>query len=431
MPEIKPFRGWRYNKAVVRNLARVVAPPYDVISKEEQERFHKKSPYNIIRLILGKDKKGDSSRNNKYARARLFLKEWISKGVISREEAPAVYVYAQDYRQAGRSRTRLGFIAAMKIDERFILRHENTLASPKRDRMALLKEVRTNLSPIFGLFEDKTGRIQKILKETLKLKPCVNVSMDGVRHRVFVEDRPSQLGRISGLVQTKPMFIADGHHRFEVACQFRRWMRSRFRKEPGASWDYVMTYLSDYAHNPFEIFPTHRLLRIPKNMKEPLEVLRKGGRLVRVKSLSSVLGKLARNRMETKDRAYRFGVYLRNEGFFIFTLAKVRSSRTGKSPVDQLDVAVLHKTLIEPCFGIKKIEKSPDIDFTRDAGEAVRKVNAGEFDVAVFLRPTSLDEMLLVSRKGLKMPQKSTYFYPKLLSGLVFHKFDENGTRPL
>ena len=425
MPEIKGFRGWRYDKRTIKDLSSVFAPPYDVISKKEQEALHKKNPYNVVRLILGKEKSGDSGLNNKYSRAGKFLDEWSKSGVLAQEESPAIYVYAQEYSEEGKIRSRVGFMAAMKIDERSVLRHENTLARPKIDRMALLKEVRTNLSPVFGLFEDKSGNVQKLLKEAMTLSPAIDVRIDGVWHRIFVEKRPEQLQKIRKEMLKKLMFIADGHHRFEVACQFKNWMRSNFPKAEDPGWDYVMTYFSDCGHNPFKIFPTHRLLSVSKKVKEPLKVLAQRGRLERVSGLGAILKRLASTRSQTEDKKYSFGILTRKEGFFIFTLNSKYSKLVGKNPVEKLDVAVLHKMIVGPCFKIATIEKSKDIDFTRDPKEACEKVKNGEFDMALFLRPTSLDEMLLVSKKGLKMPQKSTYFYPKLLSGLVFHKFDE------
>ncbi len=424
MPEMKPFKGWRYNPAKIKDLSAVFAPPYDVISKKEREAFHRKDPRNVIRLILGNEKKGDSARDNRYTRARRFLREWTASGVLVEEEKPSIYVYLQDYLENGRRQSRLGFIAAMKIDEKAVLKHENTLAAPKKDRMALLKEVKTNLSPIFGLFEDKKGEVRKILKGALR-RPVIDVTLDGVRHRVFVENRTGPLQILAGRMRGKPLFIADGHHRFEVACQFKNWMRSQFPAARNAGWEYVMTYFADCVHNPFKIFPTHRLLALPKEVKNPLEILRRRGAFHPASSLSAVLQKLSKNRRESADKNYSFGIYTQKDGFFIFTLNREFTARVGKSPVEQLDVAVLHNVIIGPCFKIKAIEKSTSIDFTRDPQEACRKVKSGEFNMAVFLRPTSLEEMLLVSKRGLKMPQKSTYFYPKLLSGLVFHKLDE------
>ncbi len=438
MPVIEPFQGWRYRREKIRRPADVLAPPYDVISGTEQEELHRRSPYNVVRLILGLDERGDNVKNNKYTRAGKLLRQWISSGILAKDQAPAIYVVVQDYKEGLKPRTRIGFMAAMKIDERGVLRHENTLAKPKKDRLALLKEVRANLSPIFGLIEDKKGAVDRLLKMTLKSAPTVDVKIHDVRHRLYVEHRPKFLKKLKKEMQAKPVYIADGHHRFEVACRFRDWMRRKIGRsatktsaDPSAAnaadWNYVMTYFSDFAHNPFAIFPTHRLIRVSKVLKDPLTLLGQRGTLEKVGGLPAVLSRLSRIRERTRHPGrYRFGIYTKKNTFYIFTLDKSHS-RTGDSPAAKLDVAVLHERVLEPCFHLEAIEKSRAIDFTRDPRHAVAEVKNGRFDMAFFLRPTSLKEMIDVSKKGLRMPQKSTYFYPKLLSGLVFHCFDPNG----
>jgi uncharacterized protein (DUF1015 family) len=424
MPEIKPFRGWRYNPEKIADFSKVLAPPYDVISKTEQAALHRRDPHNVVRLILGEERKKDTAKDNRYTRARRFLNEWISRRIFVREATPCVYVYVQDYRE-GRARvTRVGFIAAMKLDEGAVLKHENTLASPKRDRLALIQEVKTNLSPVFGLFEDSSGAVQRLLQKTLKLKPGLDVAIAGVRHRLFVEPRPEIIGAVCAHVKSKPMFIADGHHRFEVACQFKQIMNSKFSDAPEAGWNYVMTYFSDCLHNPFAIYPTHRLIRIARSARAAVPVLRKHGVLRKVRNLEALLSALEKKTPRSKVRRYVFGFFTKKEGFYLLTLDPKETSEVAGNPVERLDVAVLHRKIIEPCFGIRAVEKSQAIDFTRDAEDACLKVRAGEFSMAIFLKATSLKEMIEVSKKGMRMPQKSTYFYPKLLSGLVFHRLD-------
>jgi uncharacterized protein (DUF1015 family) len=419
MPQIRAFQGLRYNDQKIKKLANVYAPPYDVISPKEQQALHDKNPFNVIRLELGKEKSGDSAKNNKYTRAKEALQSWKKESVLMKEDVPSLYVYVQDYHEEGRNKTRLGFLAAMKIDESSVLKHENTLAGPKQDRMALLKEVRTNLSPIFGLFEDAKADIKKILSPTIKAQADIDVTVDNVRHRIYVEKNPAVLRKVEETMKHKPMFIADGHHRFEVSCQFKRWAKA---KNANAASNYVMTYFADVDHNPFKIFPTHRLIRTPKSTAQALELLATRGKLEKVANIDAVLRRLDQNRLESREAAYPFGIYTAKEGFYIFTLDRKWTDSLKKDPVKQLDVAVLHEQIIAPLFKIKKIAKSKEIDFTRDAKVAHDKVAGREFDMAFFLRPTSLKEMIDVSKKGLKMPQKSTYFYPKLLTGLVFHE---------
>jgi uncharacterized protein (DUF1015 family) len=419
MPEIKSFRAWRYNHKKIKNLSKVVAPPYDVISKADQKKLYDANPYNVIRLELGQTFPSDTPQNNRYTRAYDTLKDWKHESVLVQEEYPVIYVHEQQYLEEGQKKKRIGFFAAMKLDEKSVLKHENTLAGPKEDRLHLLKEVRTNLSPIFGLFEDSKGIVQKLLLPATRKKAIVDVVVSGVRHKLFIEDRREVAAQIAEVMKPKPMFIADGHHRFEVATQFKKWMHTQTGGREGA-WDYVFTYFSDCLHNPFKIFPTHRLIKVKKgqNFLKPLDKL---GKVEIAKDLKEVLARLAKCRDEEKDKSYRFGFYTAKDGFRLLKLdAKVAQS-IASNPVAKLDVAVLHDKIIAPGYGIHAIEKSELIDFTRDAEEAVQKVKSGDFDLAIFLRPTSLKEMLYVSKKGLKMPQKSTYFYPKLLTGLLFY----------
>lgn len=426
MPQVKGFKGWRYNSAQISDLTKVFAPPYDVISKKQQEELYRRHPANVIRLELGKEMSTDNAADNKYSRAKRLFEEWMNTGVLRQDRDECLYVCEQFYKIDGRAERRIGFLAAMQIDENAVLKHENTLATPKKDRMALLKEVRTNLSPIFGLFEDKKGSIQKILTQVVKKKPEIDVTIDNVRHRVFALSDTKQVKKISALLKAKPMFIADGHHRFEVACQFKKWIQSQkptpYKGSEG--WRYVMTYFSDVLHNPFKIYPTHRLIKVPSSMRNPIELLLKCGDIQKMGSLKEVLSNLQKTRDEEKKSPYKFGIFSKKHGFYLLKVNSALVKKTLKSVVDELDVAVLHNTLIAPLFKIKKIEKSESIDFTRDADEAYEKIKDGSFDLAFFLRPTSLKEMLDVSKKGLKMPQKSTYFYPKLLTGVVFHRFE-------
>lgn len=418
MPAIKPFRAWRYDGRKVRDFSAVTAPPYDVISKEEQDSLYRKNPYNVIRLELAKERPGDGPADNKYTRAASTLAEWKSSGVLTRDAAPALYAYVQDYKEEGKAKRRLGFFAAMALDEKAVLKHENTLAGPKADRLTLIKATRTNLSPIFGLFEDPKGAVNKALAASTRKKPVADATHDGVRHRLYVEDRPNVVEAVCRALKQKPMFIADGHHRFEVACQYRDFRAAQQKGRADAPFHYVMTYFADVTHNPFKIFPTHRLV---KSAGDPLPALAKLGTLEKARDLAAVLKALDRYRVETKDKAYRFGVYTKKNGYRILTLDAKNAPKKSAGPVDALDVSALHEYVIAPVFGVREIAKSEKIDFSRDPKAAVKKVDRGQFDAALFLRPTSLNEMIVASKKGLKMPQKSTYFWPKLVTGLVFN----------
>ena len=335
-------------------------------------------------------------------------------------------MYVQDYKEEGRNKTRYGFLSLMKIDEKSVLKHENTLAAPKEDRLRLLRSTRTNLSPIFGLFEDKGSAVNTLLKKAVKLAPFADVTVDGVRHRLFIETRRPVIAAVEKAMKSKPMYIADGHHRFETACNYKKEAKKLSHSQAPIGSDFVMTYFADAFNNPFKIFPTHRLIKVSD--PSDWDKVSKRGTLKKVKTLSSLLKHLDEYREDVPGKPYDFGFYTKKYGYYLFRMNKAFAAKVKNNPVDRLDVAVMHAFLIDPCFGIKKIERSERIDFTRDPKDAVARVDDESFDAAIFLRPTSLKEMILASKKGLKMPQKSTYFYPKLLSGLVFHSLSDGIT---
>ena len=255
----------------------------------------------------------------------------------------------------------------------------------------------------------------------MRLTPFADVTIDGVRHRLFIEIRESVISGIVKAMKAKPMYIADGHHRFETACNYQK--EERLAGSSGSGHEYVMTYFADSRSNPFKIFPTHRLIRV-SNVKS-WDQLAKLGAIEKVSGAQALLKRLDAYRADVPGQPYDFGFYTRETGFHFLRLNRKTVVRVKKNPVDSLDVAVLHRFILEPCFGIKRIEKSEAIDFTRDPEDAKRRVDQGVFDAAFFLRPTSLKEMIRASKKGLKMPQKSTYFHPKLLSGLVFYSLND------
>lgn len=425
MPVVKAFRGLRYNEKKFRYPANLFAPPYDIISAREQEKLYRSHPHNVVRLELGRIRKTDNADNNRYTRAAAILKDWIKQQVLIEDPLPSFYIYEQRYTEEGKKKVRLGFLGAMKLDEKSVLKHENTLEAPKKDRMELLKKVETNLSPIFGLVEDKLGQLQKILKKTTTQKPLYSVTLAGVCHRIYKESNPDRCRAISKVLADKSMHIADGHHRFEVACQYRRFKDAEQGSACDAPWQYALVYFSDVLHNPFKIYPTHRLLKVNRP-GEVYSILRSLGTVKRESGLKTILKILGQEPKKTA-RVYPFGVYTKKEGFFTVTLGKDVVRNLSKDPVAHLDVSVLHDKILKARFGLDAVEKSDRIDFTRDAVEAVSKVRAGLFDVAFFLRPTSLSEMLQISSAGKRMPQKSTYFYPKLVTGLVFHRLKGEG----
>jgi len=426
MAKIKPFKGILYNKEKTNTL-KVVAPPYDVISPSMQNRFYQREKHNIIRLILGKDEKGDTQKKNKYTRAKKLLNEWLKKKVLIKDKKSAFYIYTQQYLQKGKKKTRIGFMALMKIEDpkmSGILPHEYTLDKPKADRLNLITNTKANLSPIFSLFQDKENKINKVLKTFVKTKnPLFTIETEGVAHKFWRMDNKALIAKITKWMKGKKIFIADGHHRYEVALNYRNRMTDK--KEFKKSMDYVLMYFSNLSERGnLTILSTHRVVRsIESFEKEKFKSKLK--KFFYLKYTNSVeeciecLDKSPRNRRV-------FGMYIGGNKFYILTLKEfysvdklIEAQKTYS--LKKLDVTILHDIILGKILDVKNPESS--VKYIRNERDARKVVEKGDYKVAFFLRPTKITEMKAVAEKGQMMPQKSTYFYPKLLTGLVINKF--------
>jgi len=401
MPDIIPFHGHRYNPKKISKFEDVLSPPYDVISEKEQRALYQKSPHNFVRVDLRKKMAGGHG----YQAAAQELKSWIEQGVFICDEQPSLYVYVQNYRNPrGKPAKRIGFLSLMKINPRKVKKHENTLAGPKTDRTALTESMGAQLSPIFGLFHDRPGTIHTALRTVTQKKPIVDVKMSGVRHRLYIENRPHYIQAIRSCLKPKNMYIADGHHRFEVAYQFHR----KNAKKPQTG--YIMTYLCDALRNDFTIYPTHRILKgLPAGWEALFE---KTAARYFDKEPCGTLNSLLRSLEKTPAGNVAVGCFLKGRYWKLTLRSKTRD----------LDVSVLHKYFIKKLLG-EDVTRSEKIQFERDPLLAVRRVRSKKAQAAFFLSKMPIEEMMRISDEGIKLPQKSTYFYPKLLSGLVFYKF--------
>ena len=426
MANIKAFNGILYNRKKV-NITKVVAPPYDVISESMQSKFYSKDDHNVIRLILGKEEKSDGKSNNKYTRAKNFLNDWLRRKVLVKDSKHSIYVHLQEYLHKGKKKTRIGFIALMKIEDpkrSGILPHEYTLSKPKEDRMKLIKSAKTNLSPIFSLFQDKNRGVNNILRNTIKSgNPLFSVETEGVIHKLWCLSDKKAIKRVIALMKDKKIFIADGHHRYEVALNYRNAMRKT--KAFKNSMDYVMMYFSDLKEKSnLTVFPTHRVLKNVGrfNGAKLQKEFGKHFNITVAPDLERCMDKLEKAPLRTQT----FGVYVGNGKFYnmapkkglsIYSLIKKKKTKALK----RLDVTVLHDLIIDNMFDPENKEGS--LKYIRDEKDAVKVVDNGDYEIAFFLRPTDVMDMKAVAEKGEMMPQKSTYFYPKLLTGLVMNKF--------
>lgn len=412
MADIAPFKGILYNLEKIKDPSRIVAPPYDVISKEEQDELYNSSPYNIIRILLGKDLAGDDEKENKYIRAARSLKEWQEKNILERDKDDCIYVYEQEFTVDGQTKKRLGFIALLKLEDfdartSSVYPHEYTLDAPKRDRTSLIGSIEANLGPIFTLFADEDKSIDAILAQETRSQAIIDlVDSQGMRNKLWrISDKGKAQG-ITSLMKKEKIFIADGHHRYEVGLAF-----SKTKKDP--RYGYILSYFTDLYADGIVILPVHRLIAGVDDgaIAELQEGLKKDFSIRAIASRGEAKEFLSRGASSEK----RFVMYAKGE----FTGLTLRDS-------DLLDVIVLHDLIVEPLR--KKVRTTTQgreilIDFTKDSDYAVGEVDAGRTSLLIMLNPTKITEIRDVAFSGKRMPQKSTYFYPKVLTGLVMNVF--------
>lgn len=426
MPKIIPFRGVRYNPAKIRDIATVVAPPYDVIGPAAQSHFYSRHPCNVVRLILGRSSKADTSKSNRYTRARDFFNKWARDGLLVRDPNPAIYLYSQQYVHNKKKIERSGFIALMDLGQHGkVLPHENTLAAPKRDRLMLMKATEANLEPIFVLYEDPAHRVMRLfIRHKANSKPIMDFRFESVRNRLWRMEDPALIKLVGDLMGSKSAFIADGHHRFETARNYHAQVLKKGASGPlRNSSAYIMVYFVESDDKALTILPAHRAVIDIKGLKKERIIgrLRKFFSIRKVSGAGAMMSALAQG-----ASGHVFGLYLGRGDMRILKLEDVSvSDREIKGkPKDwkRLDVSILHNFIIGHV--LKLSDSDDNIDFIKNPKDAIDRVDGGKAGIAFFLNPTKASEVRRIARIGERMPRKATYFYPKPLSGLVMYKFD-------
>ncbi len=425
MPNIKSFKGYYYNQEIAGSLDNLIAPPYDIISPSQREELYNKSPFNIIRVILGKDHPDDNSISNKYSRAAEHLGDWISKNILKRDNQPALYLLKQEFEHNSKKYSRSGFFALIELvdfDRNQVFPHEETLNAPKADRLKLLEAVKAHFSPIFSFYFDNKNVVESTFDKLKKQPPFLKVTAsNGIKNSLWRVVDKNKISKITQMLKNKQVFIADGHHRYETALNYKK-LHPQAAKD-GA--DSVLMYFANIEQGGFLILPTYRLIK-KLNTIGRQEVNRKIKEFFDMQKMPDLETTI--KAIETTDGAHKFGLFSNNE-FFVLTLkneadaARGLEASLGANKSDdykKLDVTILDEFLIKDILAVNSEE---DISFTKNAGEAVALVKAGEYEMAFFLKPTRLTQIKNVALCGERMPKKATYFYPKLLSGLLINKF--------
>ncbi|NIO11225.1 MAG: DUF1015 family protein [Deltaproteobacteria bacterium] len=435
MLRIAPFRGVIYNPKKVRDFSKVVAPPYDVISPEEQARLYKKSPQNVVRLILNQE-------TNPYEEAARTFEQWQAEGVMVQSDQPAIYFLSQRFTlPSGKQKERLGFIALTRLEdpaEGSVHPHENTFQAPRDDRMKLLQSCKANLSPIFSLYSDPRQTITEALEEHVSgVAPTIEVKEDGKGSSTLWQiTDPEVIGLVQRQMNDQPLLIADGHHRFEAAMNYRNLVRAEQSQWTGVeACNFVMMYFSNMTEDGLVILPTHRLVRdfdaIPFLQLE--ETIQKYFNVDQYPKTQDGRRSFLQGLQKGGKKQRLIGASFKGDPRYLILRLKNKKAMQnvgkGMSPaLLELDVSILHLLILEQILGLSAERQvlGDTMSYPQDEEAALKEVEKGEYKAAFILGPPRAQEILDIALGGEKMPQKSTYFYPKLLSGLVINKIDSN-----
>ena len=435
--EIRSFKALRFDEKVVGNAGNCIAPPYDIIDSAQQQRLYEKSEYNIVRITKGKTTPRDNDSSSQYTRAAEFFKAWIKKGVLKQDSAESIYAYVQDFELAGVQLRRFNFIALAKLEEfgKIVRPHERTLDEPKIDRLKLLRATAANFGLVFMLYEDKKKIADKIIEKTAAQKPLIDfIDEQNVRHQLFAITDKKEIEAIADMMREKSCIIADGHHRYETGLTYYKET-----KNPAAA--YQMIAFTNICHEGLICLATHRLIgglesfdfkKLIAGIKADFEITQY--------RFDSPAGKAqARQKMlvqmktEHGSNKNAFGIYGWDGAFYVVVLKsnKAMDSMAPDMSRDwrQLDVSVLQKLFFEKVMGIdeKSVAAEKNIEYVKDmpdaVDESIAKIDSGRKQVAFFMNPVTREQLKKVTEAGERMPQKSTYFFPKVFTGLTINKF--------
>ena len=451
MAQVHPFRAFRYNPAVAP-FGRVLTQPYDKISPTAQEKYYASDPHNLVTVEKGRVFPDDTAQNNVYTRAADALRNWIAQNVVVQDPVPAFYAYTQEYTVPGTSlsRTRRGFIGLGRLEDYsagVIFRHEHTLAGPKADRLELLRHTRTHTGQLFMIYSDPQLRVDAILAEAESSQTPVTLLTDeyGVMHRLWLITEPHRIAAIQQSMGEQKLVIADGHHRYETSLNFRNESRMRAGKFiTDAPYESSMMTFINTRSEGLTILPTHRVVSNLRDFSwsavrrylEPwfaTEVFpfTKDGEHRAAED--KFLARLAAGKPQRAIGVYPAAPSSR--AFYILTLrpeGDIAQILPALSPLQrQLDVVLLHQGILEPALGITPhaVSTEANLTYEREASTAISSVDSGASQIVFLLNAVDVDLVVRVATSGEVMPQKSTDFYPKLLSGITMYRGEELGAQ--
>ena len=436
MADIRPFRGVHYNPSLVKDLAKVICPPYDIISPQLQQQLYQRSDYNFVRVEFGRELPQDKDTNNRYTRAAATVAKWLEQGVLQVDKKPAIYINEHHFTHQGRKYHRRSISCLVKLEEwdkKIVRPHEGTLPNPKSDRLNLLWALQANTSPVMTLYDDKKRTISSLLDEQTAGRPVLKANIgNGESHRLWTVTSTETIRQIGDCLSDQPLYIADGHHRYESALTYQRERHTT--SLPGAEeepFDFVMMTLVDFTDPGLIILPAHRLVRgLPPAALDSLtaslktcfaveEVL-----LNKAATQAQISGLLSEDPSEVKIILYG----LKKECLLLLRLRDFSSVRPmipyfHSEIYQKLDVSIVDHVILEELLGLAHDKVGAFLDYTNDALDAVKRVVEQEYQLAFIVNPVRPEAIKAIADSGDRMPRKSTYFYPKIPAGLVFYRF--------
>lgn len=424
MTNITPIQGLRLSPGL--DYSQIITQPYDVINPELQEKYYEKSPFNIIRLEYGKSLPGDNNFNNKYIRAARTFQEWLEKGILYQEEKPALYFYDQYFSQEGRKYLRRGLFCGVELSpfhEGNIIPHEETMDKPKADRLELMNYCEANFSPIFGLYRDKKMFIENLGEKVKKRSsPVIDFTDDeGQTHRIWAVTDPEEIAVVRRFFQEKKIFIADGHHRYETALQF--YQQKRKETVDLKKYNHVLMALVNIYDEGLLSFPTHRLVLhsdietgdLLSNLEKNF-ILHDLGKPEDKKQFQAAMENFFK---PGKEEEISLGLYTAER-----KLLGLKLKNTNHFSFPMLDSFVLQELILETIFGLGEAERKDqsNLVYLKDECEAKEYIDSGKARYVFFLNRPPIEKIIDLAEKGIRMPQKTTYFYPKMITGLIMLK---------
>ncbi len=436
--QVEPFRAFRFDADVVGDVGNCIAPPYDVISPAQQEQLYEKSEHNIVRIIKGKTTASDNGDHNQYTRASEYLRKWIEQGALRQDSAETMYAYVQDFAWAGTRFQRLSLIALARLEEfgDVVKPHERILKKPLADRLNLKRATKAGFGLVFMLYEDAEKIADEIMKRAAAGEPLIDfVDEQNVRHRLFAIAAAEDVEQIVKMMGNKSCVIADGHHRYTTGLSY-----AEESDNPQAG--YQMLAFANTCQKGLIVLPTHRLVGNLEDFsfKKLLVDLRDTFEISELKFDSTQAKTDTRQEMLARMKAQytggknAFGIYGSDNAFYVAVL----KDQSAMEPVvpdmspawRALDVSVLHKLILEELLGIdeERLAGKDNVRYVKDTPNAIddsiAQVDQGHKQAAFFMNPVKMEQLMKVTDAGERMPQKSTYFYPKVFTGLTIHKLE-------